>query len=292
MGSDVDHDVLTFLAAGPEAVARAAKRLAGYPGARSGPPTGLPFAPTSLRDFSLWERHMVDAARGMVNEFAPGGVRIAMRLYETLTRHVFPPLRPKRNFTRMPQFYFGNHQSVSADGATIEWPRYSRWLDFELELGVVMARSVRNCTPREGLSAVGGFVVLNDCTARDVQWDDLRGSSFGAMVKSKSFASVISSVVVTADEILSAWQDLRGEVWVNGQRWCTGSARGPSHGIGEMVAYAAADETLQAGALIGTGTFPGCSGIEIGRQLRPGDTVECRIDKIGSATTTYGSVAS
>ncbi|WP_431236005.1 fumarylacetoacetate hydrolase family protein (plasmid) [Mycolicibacterium psychrotolerans] len=291
LDTPTDNGVVGLLSAGPHALTHAAQHIDRDACGPSGPPTDLPLAPTSLRDFSLWERHMIDAARGMVTQFAPAAARIVMRGYETVAKRTFPPLRPKPNFARTPQFYFGNHRSVHPDGAVIDWPRYSTWLDFELELGVIMARPVRDCTPAEGLAAVGGFVVLNDCTARDVQWNDLRGSSFGGMVKAKSFATAIGLVVVTAEEILPIWEDLHGEVLVNGEKWCTGSSRNPTHSIGDMIAYAAAGETIEAGALLGTGTFPGCSGIELNRRLQPGDTVECRIDRIGSVTTTYGQPA-
>lgn len=289
IGAAWREDLVEFLAGGAQSIL-AAKQLFSdpSPSAVTGPPDELPFAPTSLRDFSLWERHMVDSARGMVNRFAPSAIRAAMYGYERFLRQPFPLLRPKKNFARIPQFYFGNHRSVIASGQSIDWPPYSAAVDFELELGIIIARQVRNCSRGEALAAIGGFVVFNDCTARDVQWNDLRASSFGGMVKAKSFANIIGTVVVTADEILPRWDHLRGEVRVNGQLWCSGGTEGPSHDLADMIVYAAEGDTLEAGALLGTGTLPGCSGIERGRLLEPGDEVECRLDAIGSTVTRYG----
>jgi 2-keto-4-pentenoate hydratase/2-oxohepta-3-ene-1,7-dioic acid hydratase in catechol pathway len=48
------------------------------------------------------------------------------------------------------------------DGDVVRWPSFSRVLDFELELGLVMAGTVRDCSPREGRAAIGGLTVFND----------------------------------------------------------------------------------------------------------------------------------
>jgi 2-keto-4-pentenoate hydratase/2-oxohepta-3-ene-1,7-dioic acid hydratase in catechol pathway len=48
-----------------------------------------------------------------------------------------------------------------------------------------------------------------------------------------------------------------------------------------MVAYAAQGEPLDAGDVLCTGTLPGCTGLELGRWIRPGQTVELEIDGIG-----------
>ncbi|MBF6222616.1 fumarylacetoacetate hydrolase family protein [Nocardia abscessus] len=283
------NDLIAFLAGGAATAARARELM--HAATEAAPtPGGLPFEPTSLRDFSLWEEHMIAGARGLVTSFAPLPVRALVRAFETITRSDFPPLKPKRNFRAEPQFYFGNHRTIVADGSVISWPSYSNALDFELELGVVISRPVRDCSPEQGREAIGGFVVFNDCTARDTQWRDVRGNSLGGMVKAKSFASAISAIAVTADAVIDHWQALTGRVRVNGETFCETSAEGPVHDLGDMVAYAARGETLEAGALLGTGTFPGGCGLESSRFLRRGDVVECEIAEIGSVTVTYGSL--
>ncbi len=57
----------------------------------------LPFEPRSFRDYSLWERHMIDAARGVVRRFMPRTRRL-LTLYESITGHTFPKLKPKKMF--------------------------------------------------------------------------------------------------------------------------------------------------------------------------------------------------
>ena len=79
------------------------------------------------------------------------------------------------------------------------WPSHTRFLDFELELACVLAKPLVDATPEEALDAVGGWFVLNDWSARDVQADDARRNIFGPVIKAKTFANSIGCDVVTAD---------------------------------------------------------------------------------------------
>src|SRR5207247_2242195 len=83
------------------------------------------------------------------------------------------------------------------------------------ELGFVLAQPLLDAAPQAAEAAIGGFVVLNDFSARDVPRAEM-ASGFGPQ-KAKHFRSAISSVVVTADEILPRWRGLKGRVRVNGQ---------------------------------------------------------------------------
>lgn len=252
-------------------------------------PTGLPFKPESLRAFALWESHMVNGARSMVRRFAPMPLRILIGCYESITKSTFPALKPKPNYYQYPQYYMSNHRSVVPDSAPVDWPSFSEVIDFELEIGVVLAHKVHNCSPEDGAAAIGGFVVMNDWSARDTQWCDTRKGTFGGVVKAKTFAGAMSSVLVTADEILPKWKLLRGRVLVNGKVWCEGSTQNPLFDLGEMVAYASMGETLYPGDVLSTGTLPGCCGLELGRFPQPGDTVQLEIDDLGVLTNTIGA---
>lgn len=243
--------------------------------------TVLPFAPRAFRDFMLYETHAIDAARGFVRRFMPAAARIASA-YETVTRRTFPPLRPSALWYRQPIYYMGNYLTITADGDDIAIPPYTHALDYELELGFVLAHPLRDATPEEAEAAIGGFVVLNDFSARDVQLAEMR-SGFGPQ-KAKHFASAISAVVVSADEILPHWHDLGASVSINGQQVAHCTTEGARWSPGEALAHASAGEQLYAGELFGTGTLPGGSGIETGRLLARGDTVTLAIDGIGTLT--------
>jgi len=243
----------------------------------------LPFQPLSYRDFMLFEKHAVDAARGYARRFIPAGYAVAS-WYERVTGKTFPPFRPKKIWYEKPIYYLGNHLNFVTSGARVACPSYSSALDYELELGAILVRPLKNANPEEALSAIGGFVVFNDFSARDVQLPEMK-SGFGP-AKAKHFINAVSDVVVSADEILPHLDSLQAEVMINGQRIVRTSTAGMHHSLGQAIAYASLDEQLHPGEFIATGTLPGGSGMENGHWVRSGDVIELRIDRIGTLSNT------
>jgi 2-keto-4-pentenoate hydratase/2-oxohepta-3-ene-1,7-dioic acid hydratase in catechol pathway len=221
----------------------------------------------------------------LVKNFYPSPVWRAVSTFERLTGRTFPKLKPNARFREAPTFYVANHTSVLTDGQDMWWPSHTKYLDFELELACVLAAPIADATPEEALDAVGGWVVLNDWSARDVQADDARRNIFGPVVKSKTFANSIGCDVLTA-EALPDWTAATGRVRVDGDVWCEGSAANPQHSLGAMLAFCSAGEKLDAGDVLSMGTIPGCCGLELDRWIRPGQTVQLEIDQIGTLTNT------
>lgn len=238
----------------------------------------LPFQPASFRDFMLYERHAIDAARGLVRRFHPAQSRAAQGI-ERLTRRPFPLFKPNALFYRQPIYYMSNHLSFVPSGAPVAIPSYSSALDFELEIGFVLRAPLFDATPQEALDAIGAFVVVNDFSARDVQRGEM-ATGLGPQ-KSKHFASSMSVLAVTADEILPHIDDLSGSVAVNGTTVSTVFSRGMQWSLGDVLAHASRSERLHPGELFATGTLPGGSGMETGHWLRPGDRLSLAIDQIG-----------
>lgn len=275
----IGGDLLGFLGGGLDAVREAERVFADpYRQEAGGGPVGLPLEPASLRCFGLWESHMINGAKGLVATFGSPGLRRFVTGFERVTGRVPPPMRPRPNYYRDPQFYLGNHRAMHADGETVPWPSFARVLDYELELGMIIARPVRDCDTTRGRAAIGGFVILNDWTARDTQWDDTRRGTFGGVVKAKTFANSMSAVVVTADEVLPRWRGLIGSVLVNGELSFKSTTRGPMYDLGAAVAYAARGESLGPGDVLSSGTVPGLCGLESCRFPRPGDEVRLELD--------------
>ena len=277
-------DLLAFLREGASARERAEAAIAAGDTVEADPSdAGLPFQPRSMRAFMLWEPHVVQSSRMLVKNFFPAPAWKAVQTFERVTGKTFPKLRPNERFYDTPTFYVANHTMVLADGQEMWWPSHTKALDFELELACVLARPLADATPEEARAAVGGWFVLNDWSARDVQADDARHNVFGPVIKSKTFANSIGCDVITADE-LPDWQAATGRVRVDGELWCEGATAGAVHDIGEMLAYASKGEVLDAGDVISTGTMPGCCGLEHDRWIQPGQTVELEIDGIGTVT--------
>ena len=288
----VADDVVAFLQAGAPArdeAARLVERVQTEGLDLEGtfdPRPRLPFRPLSFRDFMLYEQHVIDAGKGLVRRFLPRMWR-PLALYERLTGKPHPKLRPKPIWYARPIYYMGSHINFYTEGETIPWPSYTQALDYELELGVVIAQPLYNATPEEARRAMGGFVVINDFSARDVQYPEMT-SGFGP-VKAKNFANGMSATVVTADEVLPHLESLAVQVTVNGERWGAGSTAGPQHSLAEMVAYASLGERVLPGEVMASGTIPGCSGMETGHWLSPGDRIRLDIERVGTLTNLIGA---
>jgi len=286
-----EHELLAFLAAGDDARRRAEAAIAADDAVEADPRTaGLPFRPRSIRAFMLWESHVIASSRMLVKRFFPPPAAKVVLGFERVTGRPFPKLKPNDRFREAPTFYVANHTSVLADGEDMWWPSHTRFLDFELELACVLAKPLVDATPEEALDAVGGWFVLNDWSARDVQADDARRNVFGPVIKAKTFANSIGCDVLTADA-LPDWTAATGRVRVDGEQWCEGTTAGPQHSLGAMLAYASAGEKLDAGDVISTGTMPGCCGLEHDRWIQPGQTVELEIDGIGRLTNRINPTA-
>jgi 2-keto-4-pentenoate hydratase/2-oxohepta-3-ene-1,7-dioic acid hydratase in catechol pathway len=172
--------------------------------------------------------------------------------------------------------------SLAAHGATTTWPRVlSESVDYEAELGVIIGRPAKDVDPADALSHVWGYTVVNDITARDIQYSEAQWS------RCKSFDGFTPTgpFVVTADEIpdpqdLHIWTELDGHVL---QDASTNQMVRP---VATLIAHLSRSATLLPGTLISTGS-PGGAGYSRDPQvfLRDRSTVTVGIDGIGALTT-------
>ncbi|WCE02462.1 fumarylacetoacetate hydrolase family protein (plasmid) [Streptomyces sp. HUAS 31] len=238
----------------------------------------LPFQPLSFRDFMFYEQHNIDAAKGFTRQFQPRTHKFG-ELVEKVTRRTFKPYLPKPLWYKEPIYYMSNAVTFVPSGTPISFPSYSRALDYELEIGFVLNRRLRDADPEQAESAIGAFVLLCDFSARDVQIPEMR-SGFGPQ-KSKHFVSSLSETAVTPEAVLPVWRKLTGSVRINGALVAAPSAEGARYSLGEAIAHASRSEDLLPGELFGTGTLPGGSGMEKGVRLRPGDRLELELPGVG-----------
>lgn len=221
-----------------------------------------PIDPAAYRDFMAFEEHFVTAARRIRNR-DPAPV-----LYE------------------LPVSYFGNAHAVLGPDDEIPWPHYTREMDFELELGIVIATGGRDLGSEQALQHVLGLTVFNDFSARDIQAQEMTGGLGPS--KGKHFASSVGPRIVTLDSLPSS---LAMTARVNGNTWSRGDSASIMWPIAELVAWASAAEPLATGTLLGSGTVGGGCGLELGRRLSPGDVVELEIEGIGVLRNRLGQPA-
>ena len=192
---------------------------------------------------------------------------------------------------RLPIFYFSNVSEIRGPGDPVWPPRGSRELDYELEVAALVDTPVRDLDASRGEEAIGGYMVLNDWSARDLQREETTVRLGPA--KGKDFASSIGPWLVTPDELADARRDkgydLAMTATVNGLELSRGSWATAHFSFGEMVERASADVRLRPGDLLGSGTVgTGCL-LEIRdevlkRYLEPGDVVTLAIERLGELT--------
>ncbi|WP_424001355.1 fumarylacetoacetate hydrolase family protein [Maribacter sp. IgM3_T14_3] len=241
----------------------------------------ISFQPTAYRDFMLYEKHAIDAARGFVKKYMVYLLPVVMT-YEKIFRRPFPKLKPKKRFYQHPIYYMGNHLNFISEGDSIKIPSYTKEMDYELELGVVICKPLKNASIDQVNDAIGGFLILNDFSARDIQLDEM-DSGFGPM-KTKNFGSSISSVIVRKESLIHQVDNLKVKVIINGKTIVESNTKDKTYSLQEAIAYASWEEQLYPGELFGSGTIPGCTGIENGVMLNKGDTITLEIEGIGSLT--------
>jgi 2-keto-4-pentenoate hydratase/2-oxohepta-3-ene-1,7-dioic acid hydratase in catechol pathway len=183
-------------------------------------------------------------------------------------------------YRQVPIYYITNRLTVVGTGAVVAWPRYSEVMDYELEVGIVTKRTRANILAREAASHIFGYTIFDDFSARDRQMIEMQGRLGPAKGKSFDGSNAMGPWIVTPDE-LGDPQTLEVEVRVNGETRSKGDTSEMLFSFEEILAYASLDETIRAGEFFGSGTVGNCCGLEIGRFLESGDTIELSVGRIG-----------
>lgn len=206
----------------------------------------------SLRDFIAFEQH-IKTVRGN------RGAEVPEAWYE------------------VPVYYKGNHRSLLGHQQPIVWPEYSEVMDYELELGFVIGREGTNISKEEASRYIGGFTIMNDWSARDVQF---REQSVGlGPSKGKDFGTSLGPWIVTPDEFNVS--DARMTARVNGEIWTDNNIGNIYWSIYDMIEHASNSEVLYPGDLFGSGTVGGGCGAEHGKWLKNDDVIELEVEGIG-----------
>jgi 2-keto-4-pentenoate hydratase/2-oxohepta-3-ene-1,7-dioic acid hydratase in catechol pathway len=168
--------------------------------------------------------------------------------------------------------------SITGPYDPIRWdPALTRQVDYEVELGVVIGRRARRVSEADALDYVFGYTIINDVSARDLQFGDkqwVRGKSLDTFCP-------MGPVVVTSDEIPDP-QALDVRCLVNGRTMQNSNTAQMVFGVRQLIAHCSQAFTLEPGDLIATGTP---SGVGTFRNppfyLQDGDVMRTEIDAIG-----------
>jgi fumarylacetoacetate (FAA) hydrolase len=149
----------------------------------------VPF-PTSCRDGYAFRQHVAAARRNRRAEMIP-------------------------EFDQFPVFYFTNHLSIKGPGEIECMPDHFEKLDFELEAAIVICKHGRNIRAEEADEYIGGLMIMNDFSARELQMQEMKLNLGPA--KGKDFATTIGPCLVTLDELqefeIAAKENHVGKNW-------------------------------------------------------------------------------
>jgi 2-keto-4-pentenoate hydratase/2-oxohepta-3-ene-1,7-dioic acid hydratase in catechol pathway len=196
-----------------------------------------------------------------------------------------------RNNT-VPRPFLKPHTTVIGPQEQIPWPVFSEHIDYEIELAVVIGAKIKCVSPRQARSAIAGYTIANDVSARTVSfrqgrnhrpWDEfydwLNGKWADGFFPTGPY-------LLTADEVAYP-PCLDMELKVNGLTRQKANTSQMIYPVADIVSFLSCLMTLEPGDIIATGT-PSGVGVATGNFLRAGDSIECTIEKLGTLKNTLG----
>ena len=259
-GAELPSEMLSFIAAGEPALARALEVAEALSSDRT--------ALTRL-SLPLSEVHLLAPVPRPRRNIVCVGLNYAEHASESRITSGLP---------EHPVYFSKPPTTVIGPEAAIPWHGHvSTRIDWEVELAVVIGRAGKDLSEDRALQHVLGYTVGNDITARDLQ------AQHQQWYKGKGLDGFcpLGPWIVTADE-LGDPQTLRLQLRVNGEVKQDASTSDMIFGVARLISVLSQGMTLEPGDVLMTGTP---SGVGFARKppeyLRPGDVVEAEIDRIG-----------
>ncbi len=173
-----------------------------------------------------------------------------------------------KEFDQYPIFYFTNHNAIQGPGNIVCMPDHFFKLDFELEVAIVVCKKGRNIKAENADEYIGGFMIMNDMSARTLQMEEMLLNLGPA--KGKDFSTVIGPMLVTPDELAhfetpckpghtGKNYNLNMKCWVNGKQVSEGNVGDMDWTFAEILERCSYGTDILPGDVIGSGTVgTGC----------------------------------
>lgn len=241
-------------------------------------------APNSIRDFANFELHCLQALETSMRTRAASqpDPEAAYHSYRASGNYALPPIWYERPF-----YFKGNRRSCSGHESTIQWPRFTKLMDYELEFAAIIGRQGVDIAHERAHEHIFGYTIFNDFSARDEQVRDQQFRLGPSKGKDFDTSNAMGPWIVTRDELADP-DSLSMAVRVNGELRGSGSSGDMQHSFEDCIAFVSRDETLYPGDVFGSGTVGNGCGFESGRYLEPGDVVELEISALGTLRNLLG----
>jgi 2,4-diketo-3-deoxy-L-fuconate hydrolase len=187
---------------------------------------------------------------------------------------------PDAVFPDEPFFFSKLPSAVIGPGEPIVIPRPETQTDYEVELALVIGRTASRVREPDALGHVFGYTILNDVSARDIQFKD----SQITLGKGVDTFSPLGPEVVTADEIPDP-QALHVSSHLNGERMQSSPTSDMIFSAARLIEFLTAIVTLEPGDVLTTGTPAGVGAFRKPPVwMQPGDEISVEVDRIGRLT--------
>jgi 2-keto-4-pentenoate hydratase/2-oxohepta-3-ene-1,7-dioic acid hydratase in catechol pathway len=178
--------------------------------------------------------------------------------------------------------FFQNVDAIIGHEESVIYPEHlTQELDYELELAVVLKKAGKHFLTEKAGDYIGGYVIFNDVTARDIQRREMKSGNFSFCKGIETFCP-LGPWIVTADEIADP-HNLAMELRVNGEPRQRSHSSKMAVKIPEILSHYS-PMGYSPGDVLSTGTVSGVaafSGDPKAWYLKPGDVMECEIEQIG-----------
>ncbi len=183
---------------------------------------------------------------------------------------------------QQPTFFAKFRNALVPSGATVPLPAASEKVDYEAEVAFVVGRRCSEVDPAEALDAVAGYMLLNDLSARDLQFATpqwMPGKVFDG-------SAPCGPALVTPDEA-GGPEEISFSLDLNGERMQEASTSDLIFSVTELIARLSRWMTLEPGDIVSTGTPSGVGGVREPRVwLKPGDEIVISSPTLGELHTT------
>lgn len=184
-----------------------------------------------------------------------------------------------------PYVWVGATSAISGAHDDVILPNVGENHDWELELGIIIGRTVRNVSPEDAMGAVAGYTICNDLTTRSlVSRPDIPMMGTDWMRAKNQPTFFPTGPYLVPARFVADPLDLDITLRLNGEIMQKGSTGDMIFGPAQLIAYISRHVTLGPGDMIITGS-PAGNGSHHGRFLRPGDVMDCEITGLGAQRT-------
>ncbi len=187
----------------------------------------------------------------------------------------------------MPFFLMSPTTCLVGPGRTVRMPRDSNQLDWEIELAVIIGDRLVDASPARALSAIAGYSIGLDLTARDLVSPKDQPADFVRGKGQDTMAPCGPSMLPA--QFVRDPHDLRLTLDVNGRRYQDGSTSEMIYRIDEQISIVSRFVTIEPGDIFFTGT-PAGTGKKHGVFLKPGDRIRGEIGPIGMLEIEVGDL--